>query len=57
MNYTTYILYSKSNEGYYTGSTSMPIDQRLKRHNSNHRGYSTTYSLYFRQIMKDDELG
>ena len=40
MKYTTYILYSRSLGRYYTGSTSMPIKERLRRHNSNHKGYT-----------------
>ena len=40
MRYTTYILYSKSLKRYYTGSTSMSIEERLRRHNTKHKGYT-----------------
>jgi len=40
MKYTTYILYSKTLDRYYTGSTSMSIEERLRRHNTNHKGYT-----------------
>ncbi|MEE9438688.1 MAG: GIY-YIG nuclease family protein [Saprospiraceae bacterium] len=39
-NYITYILYSESINKYYTGSTSKKVEERLKRHNSNHKGYT-----------------
>ncbi|WP_410219980.1 GIY-YIG nuclease family protein [Pedobacter sp.] len=35
----TYILYSVSRDGYYTGSTSDP-NSRLSKHNTHHKGFT-----------------
>ncbi len=40
MNFTTYILFSKSINKYYTGYTSLPPIERLRRHNANHKGFT-----------------
>ena len=37
--YYTYILFSKSKNKYYIGSTSN-LEERLNKHNSNHKGYT-----------------
>jgi len=37
--HTTYILFSKIKNKYYIGSTS-DIQERLKKHNSNHKGFT-----------------
>ena len=39
--YTTYILYSKKTCGYYVGSTSEKVQERLSRHNTKHKGYTS----------------
>jgi putative endonuclease len=36
----TYILYSKKRDCYYIGSTSDALEQRIRRHNSNHKGFT-----------------
>jgi putative endonuclease len=36
----TYILYSKSLNRYYIGSTAETIEARLKKHLSNHKGFT-----------------
>jgi putative endonuclease len=36
----TYILYSKTLDRYYIGSTEDSIDIRLKKHLSNHKGFT-----------------
>ncbi len=38
--YYTYILYSLSLNKYYIGYTSDNIEERLRRHNSNHKGFT-----------------
>jgi putative endonuclease len=38
--YTTYILYSKTINRYYTGSTGDVLPERIRRHNSNHSGFT-----------------
>ena len=40
MIFTCYILYSKNRDRYYVGSTSVDIQDRLRRHNSNHKGFT-----------------
>ena len=35
-----YILFSKSRDMYYIGSTSMVIEERLRRHLSAHKGFT-----------------
>ena len=40
MNFITYILYSSTLESYYVGYTSTIIEERLKKNNSNHKGYT-----------------
>ena len=39
MPYFTYILYSESLDRYYVGS-SQDLQERLRRHRSNHKGYT-----------------
>ena len=36
----TYILYSPSKDKYYIGSTGDELSERLRRHNSNHSGFT-----------------
>lgn len=38
--YTVYILYSLSIKRYYVGYTSMDLTERLRRHNTNHKGFT-----------------
>jgi putative endonuclease len=40
MNYTVYILYSSSLDKFYVGYTGDLIEERLRRHNSNHKGFT-----------------
>ncbi|PLX07813.1 MAG: excinuclease ABC subunit C [Marinilabiliales bacterium] len=35
-----YIIYSKNKDRYYVGSTSDDLESRIRRHNSNHTGYT-----------------
>ncbi len=44
MFYTVYILYSEAACKYYCGCTSMSVADRLRRHNSNHRGFTGPYA-------------
>ena len=59
MNFRTYILYSKQIEKYYIGSTSMDISERLRRHNTNHRGYTGQVNdweiVYFKEFKDKRE--
>ena len=49
MNYYTYILYSVQRDHYYIGSTGDDLQQRLRRHNTNHKGFTGTANdwIYF----------
>ena len=40
MPFVVYILYSAQLDGYYIGYTGDDIDMRLRKHNSNHKGYT-----------------
>ncbi|MFY7840172.1 MAG: GIY-YIG nuclease family protein, partial [Lacibacter sp.] len=40
MHYTVYILYSASVNKYYVGFTGGLIEDRVRRHNSNHKGFT-----------------
>jgi putative endonuclease len=42
MTYYTYILYSPLRDRYYIGSTGDDLEERLRRHNSNHKGFTGT---------------
>ena len=38
--YKVYILYSKSKDTFYTGFTGDDLNQRIRRHNSKHKGFT-----------------
>ena len=40
MKHVLYILYSHKKDRYYIGSTSDNISDRIKKHNTNHSGYT-----------------
>ena len=40
MTYYTYILYSVQRYRYYIGSTGDNLEERLRRHNTNHKGFT-----------------
>ena len=40
MTYTVYILYSLSKDKYYIGFTGDDIYERVRKHNSNHQGFT-----------------
>ena len=40
MIYSFYILYSVTRDKYYVGHTGLEITERLKKHNSNHKGFT-----------------
>ncbi|MDQ3051973.1 MAG: GIY-YIG nuclease family protein [Bacteroidota bacterium] len=47
--YQVYILFSKTRDRYYVGSTSVSVLLRLKKHNSNHKGFK----LFFKERKLD----
>jgi len=40
MYYTLYILFSKSGDSYYIGYTGDHLKERLRKHLTNHKGYT-----------------
>ena len=63
MPHTTYIIYSESLSKHYTGSTSVILEERLKKHNSNHSGYTgksddwkVVYSAEFESVQESRTL-
>ncbi|MCX7548024.1 GIY-YIG nuclease family protein [Xanthomarina sp. F1114] len=40
MEFYTYILYSKNIDSYYVGHTGDSLEERLRKHNTNHKGYT-----------------
>jgi putative endonuclease len=38
--YNIYILYSKTLDKFYVGSTSESIVERMKKHSTNHKGFT-----------------
>jgi putative endonuclease len=54
-----YILFSQSLDKYYVGSTSMDVNQRLRRHLSDHKGFTAkakdwviVYSVAFEDVSE-----
>nr|WP_305067255.1 GIY-YIG nuclease family protein [Mangrovivirga halotolerans] len=45
--YYCYILYSVKLDKYYVGHTGDELVERLRRHNSNHKGYTVSLSGYY----------
>jgi putative endonuclease len=40
MTYTVYIIYCKATDKYYIGFTGEELSERIRKHNSNHRGFT-----------------
>jgi putative endonuclease len=40
MPHYTYILFSSNINKFYVGFTSLKLDERIRRHNSNHKGFT-----------------
>ena len=40
MSFFFYVLYSQTRDRYYIGHTGDDLQERLRRHNSNHRGFT-----------------
>ena len=51
-----YILYSKDLDKYYVGHTCDVMDERLRKHNSNHKGFtgkSPDWTLVYKEEFED----
>jgi putative endonuclease len=54
--HTTYVLYSKALKKYYVGSTSLALISRLRRHRSDHKGFtgrSNDWEIVFSQAFSE----
>lgn len=52
--FTTYILYSKQLDKYYVGYTSSDLKDRIRKHNTNHKGFtgkSNDWKIVFSEIF------
>ena len=49
-----YVLYSSNLDKYYIGSTSDQLEERLRKHNSNHKGFTGSVNdwliMYFEEF-------
>jgi len=54
-----YILFSQKADKYYVGYTCDSLDERLKKHNTNHKGFTGKFSdwtvVYAEQFMTREE--
>lgn len=56
MLYYVYILYSESSNKYYVGYTGGNIQERLRKHNTNHKGFTGRYNdwkLVYQEVFID----
>ena len=44
MQYTVYIIYSSTADRFYVGFTGDEIEERLRKHNSNHKGFTGKFN-------------
>ncbi|MBL7854517.1 MAG: GIY-YIG nuclease family protein [Cyclobacteriaceae bacterium] len=44
MEFTFYILFSASADRYYIGHTSEPVEERVRKHNTNHSGFTGKFN-------------
>jgi len=54
-----YILYSATADGFYMGHTTEPVDIRLRKHNTDHGGYTSKFkdwSLVHVEVFESKEL-
>ncbi|GAB4091646.1 hypothetical protein GCM10028786_05720 [Flaviaesturariibacter terrae] len=52
----TYILYSASRDRYYIGATCDAMQERIRRHNSNHKGFtgaSADWEIVYQEEQPD----
>ena len=54
-----YILFSKTHEIYYVGSTSMVLEERLRRHLSAHKGFAARakdWEIVYQELFTNKSL-
>ncbi len=52
--FKVYILFSKILDRYYTGFTGDEINERIRRHNSNHRGFTGTANDWTLKCLEEN---
>lgn len=58
MSYIVYILYSSLKDKYYIGYTSDEIDERIRKHNTNHKGFTGgagDWELKYSEVLNTKE--
>ena len=56
MHYTVYIIYSSTADKFYVGFTGDVLDERLRKHNSNHNGFTGRFNdwqIVFKEIFEN----
>ena len=54
MMFFTYILFSKTKDNYYIGHTGDELSERIRKHNTNHKGFTGgvgDWSLVYQEIF------
>ena len=60
MSYFIYILYSETSDKYYVGHTGDLLDERIRKHNANHKGFtgrSNDWELVYKETSPDKIAG
>jgi putative endonuclease len=59
MPFYTYILYSPTRDRYYIGHTGDELQERLRKHNSNHKGFTGKtgdWEIVYKETLDKKEL-
>ncbi len=59
MSYRLYILFSPTQKKYYTGHTGDAIEERLRKHNANHKGFTgkvNDWKIVYTEVYETKEL-
>ncbi len=59
MPFHLYILYSSLADKYYVGHTGDELDERLRKHNSNHKGFTglvSDWQIVYTEVFSTKEL-
>jgi len=59
MPYLLYILYSKSSDRYYIGHTGDVLEERIRKHNSHHGGFtgrSADWKLVYKEVFATKQM-